>query len=536
MPLNGAAMAQSREERKVQSILKKADSLSDKIAKHESGEKKFNERTIASLAKQVLRLKDQITEFSGIEGHDDAVKQISDLSARLQGLEDQLAKALEATGGLSERDFDRQIKSAERLIQQAQQLVRDADKVNWAALTDARHAERMEKKLADLEEDAAEIVEQVPLNGEMMAEIEAARPVVADVRSRTEAALAAREGVRDRLTEAFKSGKATDDSLFIQELGNWSYEVERLKDQQTQQLIFWNGMTEAETYKAWAETLEANKTRFEQIQQDYAGMTRPLLNDVMDELDSLLTEDFRTTARFVGLDNLTEGRFETVDEAFTLMQDLRDQAVERTRVRIADAQAEMAKLESELNYRDLVDGNTVNDAMLYGDAILVVLDGFAGDASTIKATVQSDMDAARAELTATTERVYDAIVAANEVPSHQYDGSDADDLIARASAVFADTFKDEQQSIGAFIPDADWYRDVGEKVAASGQLEKFDESRLFVTVFVDEPKDYVSKWTIYVTKDHLKGDQITYSVAERVYDDPISPYRVYPKASITELR
>ena len=102
-------------------------------------------------------------------------------------------------------------------------------------------------------------------------------------------------------------------------------------------------------------------------------------------------------------------------------------------------------------------------------------------------------------------------------------------------AQFADVFKGEKTGVGAFIPDEDWYRDVGERMSGA-TLEKYDESRLFVTVFATEADNNLSKWTLYVTKDHLKDDRLSFHVSERSYSDPVSPYRVYPAASITGLR
>ena len=530
--LHGAAWAQSREEKKVQSIVKRADKLSEKIAAHESGEKKFTDRNIASLAKQVDRLADQLSEFDGIAGFEEATQIVAGLSDRLSGLEEQLTAALEATGGLTQREFDKQTKDIDRLIQQAERIVKDGESIKWASVKDDRRAQKMEKALAKLEEKAEQIVELVPGYQSMVDAVDRARAATQETRTKIDTFMTARDAAGDQLRAYFKSGKMGDDSKFVRGLSSWAFEVRRMMDRPDGELIFWNDMQEAPLYRQWAADVAENRSRLTTIQSEYAGVSPPLLSEVSAEMESSLGQEARFTA---GISSVVQGQLADIFAAFDAVESLRDNGVERTRARIALADAEMARLEAALEYENLLLGKSITQPMIYGEALLIVLEGYTENVDQIKATVAEDMAAAKARLDDTITRVYDEIVRTNDVPSHRYDGSDAEALIAKGNSIFADVLKGEKEGVGAFIPDEDWYRDVGERMSGA-TLVKYDESRLFVTVFAKEPENRLSKWTLYVTKDHLKDDRISFHVSERSYDDPISPYRVYPAESIVGLR
>lgn len=529
----GSALAQTREERKVASELKKVVKLGERLEQYESGDKTISDRNIESFLKQLTRMEENLTELAGTAGQDEAMAELASVRGRLMALEEALAAELAANGGLTPRELEKQQKAIARVEQQAEKLTADVAKVNWVVVTDDRKISQFDRSLTRIEDGLEDLLETVDGYDVMLAKVEEARAAVEGARQQTTTLLEGRGAARDFLVAGFQSGKVMEDSTFLWELNSHALNVLTYVDQQSDQLVFWNGMAEAELYKTWAERLSGDMDRLASLKEEYAAVPAPLLHEVSNEMVATIGNDARTIG---GLNNLLQGQLQSIEEAMAHVDALRVHAVDRTRDRIKVAQDEMARLEGELNYNDLVHGNTVNAAMAYGDAILVVLDGYKEDVLEIKETVATDMIAARAELAATTERVYDAIVASNEVPSHRYTGSDGDAMIARSNDLFADVFSGEKTGIGAFIPDEDWYRDVGERVKASGEIEKYDESRLFVTVFATEPKDYLSKWTIYVTKDHLNNDKVTYFVSERSYDDPVSPYRVYPAASITGLR
>ncbi|MEM9968820.1 MAG: hypothetical protein AAF755_12075 [Pseudomonadota bacterium] len=527
-----AAAAETREERRVQSIISRIEKLAEKIEAHETGERDFTDRTLTSLTKQLDRFDDQLSEYDGTLGFDDAEAMLAGLSNRIDALNDQLAAALEQTGGLTQREFDRQIKDVERLTQQAERILKDAERIDLSRVTDASKVERMEKALAKLEDNAADIIDLIPGYEELRSAIEEARTATRDTRLQVDQALSARDGATDRLAGYFQSGKVLDDSAFVFDLLGWADDVVSSIDRTTGELVLRNALDDAQTYLSWAERVAPGKARLDQIREDYAGITPDMLRKMSREMEATLGEEASRTG---GISAVIDGRLDRIELAFAALEDLRDDSVEVNRAQIERADQEMARLAAELDYQTLVFGNSVLEPIEYGEALITILDGFGSDVSAQKTAIETQVADARARHQAMIDRVYADIVATNEIPLDDYQGSDAGALIAAATEIFDQVVEGEKLSVGALIPPQDWTRYVGDRLSGN-TLEYYNESRIYILVFSPEPEDRLSRWMVAATKDHLNNDRIGYVMVDPVEEIPVSPYRVFPKDSIPTLR